>query len=84
MSVILLPNGLPGTLQRETLSKEEVNLITSFEAWCQRRNITLDLLCTKCVNEGHGRASRLQGNNLRNSNSYHVKCAHADRVYGAA
>jgi hypothetical protein len=84
MSVILLPNGLPSTIQRETLTKDEIKLVTDFERWCTRRGIALDLICRKCLDDGHGPASRLSGNNKRDSSAYKITCAHAERVYGEA
>lgn len=83
MSLILAPNGLPGTKTRETLSKEEIDLVTKFEAWATRRGLVFDLICRHCLDEGHERASRCQGNNTRDSQTYRISCAHCDRVYGA-
>jgi hypothetical protein len=84
MGVILLPNGLPSAIQKETLSRDEIKLVTAFEAWCERRGIALDLICKKCLDDGHGKASRLSGNNKRDAHTYSIKCAHAERTYGAA
>lgn len=83
MGLILFPNGMPGTLERQTLSKDEIKIVTEFEAWCKRRRLVLDLICQDCLEAGHASSSRCSGNNGRDSNTYKITCAHAERVYGA-
>ena len=79
-----MPNGLPGQKTRETLTKEEVDTVLAFERWCQRRGLALDLICRHCVDAGHGKASRVVGDNRPDSTAFHMTCAHADRIYGDA
>jgi hypothetical protein len=81
-NLIVMPNGMPSGKIRETLSKQEVDLVKQFEAWCERRGLVLDLWCRDCLESGHRQASRVYGDNPREALSYHVTCAHADRVYG--
>lgn len=82
--MLVLPNGLPGTKIRESLSKEEVKLVNDFEEWCHRRGLIMDIICNSCLDEGHERASRCFGDNTRNSGIFRINCAHAERVYGVA
>jgi hypothetical protein len=82
VSLLVLPNGHPTTRQQETLTREEVALVTRFEEWCSRRGIVLDLICRKCLDDGLGREARLAGDNTRNSVKYTIRCPHADRVLG--
>lgn len=83
MGVILLPNGMPGTRVRETLTKDEIKVVTEFERWATRRGLVLDLICKHCLDEGRGGDSRCIGDNARDASSYKISCAHAERVYGA-
>jgi hypothetical protein len=83
MSLILAPNGLPGTRVQETLTKEEIDLVLKFEAWTRKRGIALDLICKKCLDDGYEQKSRCKGDNTPNSIRYQISCGHADRVYGA-
>jgi hypothetical protein len=78
--MLLLPNGLPSKLQRETLGRDEISLITTFENWLSRRGLKMDLLCEKCIDEGL--PPRVWGDNSRDAASYKVNCSHAERVYG--
>ena len=80
--LIVAPEGFTKTRRHETLTKDEVDLVMKFEAWCQRRHLVLDLLCRDCLDAGEGKASRLRGDNRRDALSYHITCAHADRIYG--
>lgn len=81
--VILLPNGLPAGKARETLTKDEIKLVTQFEAWCRKRKLQFDLICETCADAGHGPNSRCKGDNDPDSTRYAITCAHAERVYGA-
>jgi hypothetical protein len=82
--LIILPNGFRPEQAKETLTKDEVKLVTDFEAWCQRRGLAVDLLCKHCLDAGHGPGSRCRGDNRRDSQAWRITCAHADRVYGEA
>lgn len=82
MSLIIVPAGFGSELRRETLSREEIKLVTEFEAWCRKRNLALDLICRDCVDAGHGAASRCKGDNGRDATVFKITCAHCERVYG--
>ncbi len=82
MSLIVMPQGMPTSKRREPLSKAEVMLVTTFEQWCQKRGLALDLLCKQCLDAGEGPNSRCFGNNGRDSLQYTISCNHAERVYG--
>ncbi len=81
-NLIIVPGGFGSELRRETLTKEEVRLVTEFEAWCHKRNLALDLICRDCADAGHGGASRCRGDNARDATVFKITCPHAERVYG--
>ena len=85
MSLVIVPKGFSGAgvLEKETLTREECDLVMKFEAWCQKRGIALDLVCRHCFDSGAGlAASRCSGDNSREATVFHIRCGHADRVYG--
>lgn len=78
--MLILPNGLPASIKRESLGRDEIRLIEQFEAWLSRRNLKIDLLCMTCINEGL--PPRCAGDNRRDAHEYKISCGHAERVYG--
>jgi hypothetical protein len=80
--MILLPNGLPSKLQQETLSREEINTVLQFEAWCRNRGLSFILNCDKCLMEHGTKKGYCTAGNDRYSSSYHIVCNHADRIHG--
>lgn len=78
--MLILPDGRPARLQRQTLGRDEIDLVTRFEHWLSKRGLKMDLLCEQCVEAGA--PPRVWGDNRRDSASYKISCSHAERVYG--
>lgn len=80
--MLLRPDGAPARKKEVPLSRAEVKQIMEFEEFCRRRGIALDLICTKCVDAGAGKLSRLAGNNNRYANVWKMECACTVHVHG--
>lgn len=80
--MLLLPNGAPATRKHETLSRDEIALVTNFERWCERRGLKMDLFCQQCYDDGIN--PRCSGDNDPDALTFKISCSHADRVYGNA
>lgn len=81
-SLIIVPQGFRTDRIKETLTRDEIDLVTKFEAWCHRRGLVLDLICGSCLEQYGKEHCRVSGDNAKDSTAYHIRCNHADRVYG--